>query len=251
MENVSRNFLIKGLLRELPHGRPFGIADLAQHGISANLAAKYVRNGWLERLAHGTYAYPNDVLQLHACLLYLQTINPGFHVGGKTALSWQGIPHKVSSRAELQLWGHRRFGLPMWFTTRFPARYFQRVLFVPDKLAISLPDLGLISLADRGAAGSVSCRERALLELLNEVGVTQDMHEAEKLFESFSILRADTIGPLLAACTRVKTVRLFLQLADRTGLMDVAALRSAFDINEGAEARWTRRLKDGRLLTLK
>ncbi len=227
------------------------MAELAGHGISPVLAAKYAKHGWIERLEHGTYAYPSDTLQLDACLLHLQKRCPGLHVGGKTALSWQGVRHHVSSRSRIQLWGRQRFSLPEWFTSRFPARYHQRALFDADVLRPLLDDEGYARLADHASGLIVSSRERALVEVLNEVGVTQDMEEATQLFESFTSMRLEAVGALLTACTRVKTVRLFLQLAEQTNVVDVDVLRGRFSLNVGSKTRWTRRLQDGTLLTLK
>ncbi|NHZ91405.1 hypothetical protein F2P45_20690 [Massilia sp. CCM 8733] len=251
MKSNSRHSLLKLVLQGLPHGQPFGLAELAEYEISPALAAKYAKSGWLERLEQGTYAYPNDTLQLDNCLLYLQKRSPGLHVGGKTALSWQGIRHNISSRSRIQLWGAQRFQLPDWFTVRFPARYHQRALFDVDTLTSLLDDEGYASVADHAAGLCVSSRERALLEVLNEVGVTQDLEEATHLFESFTSMRLDAMGALLTACTRIKTVRLFLQLAQQTNAIDVVALRERFSLKLGSKTRWTRRLRDGTLLTIK
>ncbi|GAA4020074.1 type IV toxin-antitoxin system AbiEi family antitoxin domain-containing protein [Actimicrobium antarcticum] len=243
--------MLKPLLQRLPHGRPFGLPELAEHGISPVLAAKYARSGWLVRLEHGTYGYPNDALQLDECLLYLQKRSPGLHVGGKAALSWQGIRHNMSSRSTIHLWGTRRFKLPEWFFSRFPVRYHQRDLFDLKQLQSLLPDEGMVRLADHADGVCVSGRERALIEVLNEVGVTQDIEEATHLFESFTSMRLDVVGALLTASTRIKTVRLFLQLAEQSNAIDVIALRERFTLKLGSNARWTRRLQDGSLLTIK
>jgi hypothetical protein len=251
MSSNHKHSIIKNVLTQLPHGQPFDLSDLASQGVSAYLAAKYVRSGWLQRLAQGTYAFPNDTLQLDACLLFLQRQVPGLHVGGKTALSWQGIRHNVGPQSKIHLWGTQRYTLPEWFTERFSARYFQRALFNVENLRTSLTDQGFFQLADRAPGLIVSGRERALLELLDEVGVSQDMEEATYLFESFTTLRIEVIGALLAACTRVKTIRLFFQLAKQTGLVNVDDLNTRFNIQTGSNTRWTRRLQDGSLLTLK
>lgn len=248
MGSIPPHSVVKGLLANLPHGRPFDLAELAEHKVSPFLAAKYARSGWLVRLSQGVYSFPNDVLQLDASLLFLQKQVSGFHVGGKTALSWQGIRHNVSSNAKLQLWGAQRYTLPDWFITRFPARYFHRTVFDPLH---ALPDEGYATLPDHAAGLQASCRERALIEVLDEVGVTQDLEEARHLFETFTSLRVDVVGKLLEACTRVKTVRLFLHLAEPTGLVDVAALRTQYALRLGSDARWSRRLPDGTLLNLK
>ena len=54
----------------------------------------------------------------------------------------------------------------------------------------------------------VSDPERAVLELLSDVGVRQPLQEARDLLEGAPSLRAAALQELLARCTQVKTVRL-------------------------------------------
>ena len=56
---------------------------------------------------------------------------------------------------------------------------------------------------------------------------------------------------LLACCTSVKTVRLFLTWARETKVVDVAALQQQYKLPVGSDKRWMTRLKDGTLLSLK
>jgi hypothetical protein len=65
---------------------------------------------------------------------------------------------------------------------------------------------------NRSGAPLVSAPERALLEVLSEVGVRQPLQEARELVESAYSLRANVMRDLLKRCTSVKTVRLCLQL---------------------------------------
>ncbi len=60
---------------------------------------------------------------------------------------------------------------------------------------------------NRKDAPQVSAPERALLEMLSEVGVRQPLQEARELIESTYNLRADILRDLLCHCTSVKTVR--------------------------------------------
>lgn len=145
--------------------------------------------------------------------------------------------------------GERRFPLPEWFTARFGARFVYTPLFewAPSSLnadTISTPAGALENLR-------VSVPERAVLELLSEVGTHQDLEEARNLFEGLRNLRTDILGRLLACCTSVKTVRLFLTWARETGVVDVEQLLKSHKITTGSKSRWITRLKDGTLLTLK
>jgi Transcriptional regulator, AbiEi antitoxin, Type IV TA system len=64
----------------------------------------------------------------------------------------------------------------------------------------------------------VSDPERAVLELLSDVGVRQSLQGARDLLEGASALRAAALQDLLARCEQVKTVRLCLTLGRLMGL---------------------------------
>ena len=102
------------------------------------------------------------------------------HVGGKTALAWRGFGHNVPAREPLWLWGERNFRLPDWFTERFPARYTTRTPFAP-----SLPvGTGLEPLPDQPEGVRVSVPERALLEMLSEVGILKATPKIEDIIDT-------------------------------------------------------------------
>src|SRR3546814_12174826 len=91
----------------------------------------------------------------------------------------------------------------------------------------------------RDSAPQVSAPERALLELLSEVGVRQPLQEARELLESTYGLRADVLRELLQRCTSVKTVRLGLQLGREASLPWAAKLDPADPIGR---ASWGERV---------
>ena len=86
-------------------GSPVTSAQLAEMGISADLAVHYARSGWLKRLGRGVYCRPGEALSLHPSLVVLQQQVTGLHVGGKTALEWYGVRQYVSQQAVLHLYG--------------------------------------------------------------------------------------------------------------------------------------------------
>lgn len=169
----------------------------------------------------------------------------GLHVAGKTALAWRGVRHNLPPREQLCLWGDETGRLPEWFISRFSARYTARQLF-----GRSLPaGFGLQPLPET-PEGPVSAPERALLEMLSEVGVGQGIEEARNIMESVRALRAEILSPLLKNCLRVKAVRLCVQWAEELNLDWADAARQAAKRTSG-RGRWTARLKDGTTLTLK
>jgi len=226
-------------------GAPVTSEGLASLGISADLAVHYVRAGWLNRLARGVFVRSGEAPGLHPSLRLLERMVPGFHVGGKTALNWYGVRHYVALQETLHLYGSVTAKLPAWFAERFPAEYHRKRLFAepPDKL------LHVAPFEDRGDGPQVSAPERAILELLSEVGVRQPLQEARELMESAYNLRADVLRELLKCCTNVKTVRLCLQLGREFSLPWIKKLDPA-ELPTGSKRPWVSRSADG-LLVLK
>ena len=214
-------------------------------GASSSLASHYVRSGWLARLGRGVFMFPGDQLEAAAAVKFLGSHLPSLHVGGKTALAWRGVRHNVGPRERLVLWGNVPWVLPSWFTERFPSRYVSRRLFTE-----SLPAaFGLQPLPDTPEGPAVSVPERALLELLDDVGVNQGLEEARNIMEGVRSVRIDVFGTLLEHCPRVKAVRLCLNLADELNLSWAAEARKL--AGPRGHGRWVSKLPDGTTLILK
>ena len=245
----SEQSLIKRVQTNLPRGAPFGLAALERLGVSAKLAAYYAQSGWLERLGQGVYAFPGDELDAHGAIKLLQERVAGLHVAGRSALALQAVRHNLASRERLVLWGDVRFTLPSWFTSRFPARYTSASLFDWPEEALS--EQSLTTPPGVGDGLRVSVPERAVLEMLYEVGTHQSQEEARSLFDGLRNLRKDMLVCLLGCCTTIKVVRLFLTWARETKLVDVDALVELNTLPVGSDKRWMSRQKDGTLLILK
>ena len=221
------------LYTHLKPGGPLTSADLADLGISADLAVHYVRAGWLTRLARGVYAKPGDILALHPSLVVLERQFAGLHVGGKSALDWHGVRHYVSQDPTLHLYGWTAGHLPAWFTDRFKAEYHRKRLFNEEPSQA----LHVGPFEKKPGAPQVSSPERALLEMLSEVGVRQALQEARELAESTYNLRARVLQELLKQCTNVKTVRLCLTLGRELSLPWTAKLNPA-ELPVGSDQPW-------------
>jgi Transcriptional regulator, AbiEi antitoxin, Type IV TA system/Transcriptional regulator, AbiEi antitoxin N-terminal domain len=209
MESSIKDFSFKHALAKLPRGEPLSTALLRQRGFSEFRASALARSGWLTHLGRGVYMLPGDTLTRDGCLAHLGQRIPGFHVGGKTALSWRGIRQNISFQEVLMLWGDQSKRLPAWFEQRFPSHYQGTQLF-DDKLR---KGFGLQPLPTGRPEILVSVPERALLELLSDVGKTQSLEEAKQLVETLRTLREKTLDELLAHTTRIKVVRLAELLA--------------------------------------
>jgi hypothetical protein len=242
MATVERNKL-NALFTKVSPGTPLTSAHLADLGISSNLAGQYAKAGWLTRLGHGVYARANDVLDVHRALAVVQQAIAGLHVGGKTALDWHDVRHYVVQRPTLHLYGWEAARLPAWFTERFPADYRRKRLFREE------PQAMLHVLRYESGESLVSSPERALLEMLSEVGLRQPLQEAREIAEGTRLLRSKVLRQLLEQCTSVKTVRLCLQLGRELELPWAKKL-DANTLRAGSKSPWVARSREG-LLVLK
>lgn len=120
-------------------------------------------------------------------------------------------------------WGLHNARLPGWFNEHFPARYTTRTPF--DS---SLPaESGLEPLIDQPDGVRVSIPERALLEVLHDVGVHQGVEEARNLMEGLRSLRPELFALHLKHCQRVNAARLGVRWSEELGLPWARTARNA------------------------
>ncbi len=236
----------KDLLARLPRGEPLSTAALQSQGLSAFRASALARSGWLVHLARGVYMLPGDTLTRDGSLAFLSTQTPGFHVGSKTALAWRGVRQNIAFREHLSLWGDRPRRLPEWFTQRFQAQYQASQMF-DDTLPAAF---GLQPLPAGDPRVMVSVPERAMLELLSDVGKAQSLTETRELVESLPALREKVLDELLRHTTRIKVLRLAATLASEIKL-PWATTASGHSERIGGGARWVAVTRSGERLDLK
>ena len=243
---TSPSLLFRQVLTAAPRGTPLATAWLQQQGLSAKQVARLAADGWLKRLGHGVYLLPGDQLNREASLARLAETVPGLHVASKTALAWRGVRHNLAINEHLTLWGEKPTTLPTWFTHTFPAHYQATHLFDARLDA----NAGLAPLPAGRPDVLVSTPERAVLELLSDVGKGQELEEARHLVESTRSLRIPVLDELLAHLTRIKVARLAHALAQELELpwVDLARRHSE---RLGGGQRWVSTTKAGERLNLK
>ena len=235
-------------LQQMPRGGPLGSHELKAIGVSASLAYQYVKRGWLNKLGRGVFTLPADQLQRDAALKFLAKQLPGLHVGGKTALAWRGVRQNIPNQERLSIWGEKPGKLPSWFASRFPSGYVSKRLFDPGVPG----SFGMCPLPESPHGPLVSEPERALLEMLSEVGLQQSLEEARQIMEGTRALRPEVLRKLLQRCLRVKVVRLCTQWAEELNLPWSSDARKALaQARAAGQGRWTSRMKDGTTLILK
>lgn len=230
----------------MPRHQPMDPQWMSDHGLSAKHASRLAKDGWLQRLGHNAYCLAGDSLDRDACLTWVAQRIPGLHVAGKTALSWRGVRHNLAFQETLVLWGDKSATLPDWFTTRFPTHYQSTHLFSAEMSQ----QLGIAPLPGGRPDLKVSTPERAILELLSDVGNRQTLEEAKHLVEGARSLRLPVLEELLSHLVRIKVVRLACSIAEE---LDLSWKSLALESSQrrGGGKRWVSIGKTGERLDLK
>lgn len=221
------------LQQELPDGLLADAAWMEAHGYSSALRSQYVSAGWLESPARRVYRRSRMPLTWQQVVMSLQTVlDYPLLVGGRTALELQGYAHYLSGEVrEVHLYGPTRpptwlANLPLaaefrWHNSQrlfpdhvVPERDVHRL--VPGLAASSLPASVIVSANQyTNLPVSASTKERAVLELLDELPEHESFQQVDALMEGMSDLSPRRLQTLLEACASVKVKRLFLFFADR------------------------------------
>ena len=238
------------LMHDAPRGQPLDPSLLRHFGISPAQTHYLVTAGWLQRLSKGAYLLRGDTPTTEGILLYLGRRNPGLHVGGKTALDWQGVRHNIAYRPRVALWGLKAHRFPPWVEQHMPHIYQTTRLF-DDQFSLSE---SLRPLPLKNPAVLVSIPELALLELASDIGKRgvkgQSLEEALHLVDSLRNLRADRLIGLLRHCTRVKVIKLVRDLGESSGYEWGCDLQGIVD-RMSPRKRWSSVGEGGQRLTLK
>lgn len=204
---------------QLPDGLVVDRAWLADHGFERPLVDYYLRSGALVPVARGAYRRPGPPLKWEHFVYSIQKLGSSVHVGGRSALEFQGFAHYLSMQKvkQVHLYGAKK--LPTWVDK----------LEAPYKLILHKSKLFDPYVAESVVAESVTTKpfghwdwplryatpELALLEMAAEVKLSSDFEVLDKLFESATSLRPKLVMNLLKSCRQVKAKRLFLWFADR------------------------------------
>ena len=212
-------------------------AWLTEHGVSPQLAQKYVKNGGLQKLRFGVYARPGKTPQwFNAVDCLIEQLKFPVHLAGLTSLTYQGKAHYLQLQ-EKAIWLEvpPKKTLPKWFKA-FPecsAEIFSAQsdnkpsdnssitkgenphwLFVTsNKLKTDGPS-DVIKVEVSNAHLTASRPELAAFELLNAVPSKVSFEHAAEVFQGLTGLSPRKVQSILNRSNTIKTNRLFLFLAN-------------------------------------
>ncbi|WP_432263328.1 type IV toxin-antitoxin system AbiEi family antitoxin domain-containing protein [Cupriavidus sp. TMH.W2] len=237
---------LQRLMEQAPRGQPLDLEMLRDMGVTPRIATYMVDAGWLQRLSKGAYLLTGDTPTHDGIIAFLSRRIPGLHVGGITALDWQGARHNIAFRQRVILWGIKSYEFPEWIKEHMLYSYQTTRLF-DDSFD---NQMGLKPLPNRSPHVLVSVPERALLELASDIGKGQSLEEAVTLMVTLRNMRPSVLDDFMMHCTRVKVVRLVRDLGQRSEFSWGRDLQKHVD-RLGPGKRWSNKTKDGDRLTLK
>ncbi|GJL56609.1 MAG: hypothetical protein NPIRA02_37410 [Nitrospirales bacterium] len=235
---------INQILKKWPHSTVAVLSWLEKQGAYQQLMREYEKTSWVRRVGRGAYVREGEQVEWTGGLYALQEqLGLPIHIGGKTALSFQGYAHffPMGKNITVTLFGFPNVKLPLWFKEyrwEVKIRYTTTNLFMSrDKHGLTQKDMGSYDVR-------LSTPERAVMEMLYEVPQRESYEEAKLIMEGLTTLRPRLVQALLEDCMSVKVKRLFMVLAETCKYAWVKKL----DLSQVAFGKGKRMLvKGGRL----
>ena len=213
--SVEKDKKLKRLLEHWPDGHVGTSKWLNQYKISAQLAQRYLKSGWIKSIGRGAYKKSNNNIHWYSGLNALQTqLGKDIHLGGPSALLVQGTSHYIRFGGEtMYLFMSLKNKLPKWFDM-----YNWGVKIMPIKTSVFPEITGISELEYKNVRIKASDKERAILECLYLAPKSMDLLECYQLVESLQSIRPVIMQSLLEQCSSIKVKRLFLYMAKKARL---------------------------------
>jgi hypothetical protein len=220
------------LLLEWKAGDVHGLRWLSERAIGQRLAYSYFEDGYLEKLGPGVFKRKGDDVNPFGLVRFLQgELNLKLHVSARSALELHGHSHYVplGKKEVLFLTSFECKSIPKWIIDL--NKNFEMIF---KKSSLLAEERFLTDLEKDGFPVRVSCRELAILELIDTLDLSGGLEIAENYTESLRTLRYDVLQKVLEQCKSVKVKRVFLFLAEKTNLPSFNKLKlKKIDVGSG------------------
>jgi len=186
---------------------------LESQGLSRTEQGKYVKSGWLTRMATGMYRFSNDTPTLYGALAsYERQMGRSYRIGASAALELHGYSHYVTVGKPLAyVFTPFDYRLPKWMTSydwERTLREFSTKVFDGS--------IGVTQIEHEGLTLQVSTPELAIMECLLFAPEYYNLMDVYYLMEMLTTLRAGMVTKLLEQCSSFKVKRLFLYMAEKS-----------------------------------
>lgn len=192
------------------------------HGISKQLTHQYISSGLLHKLGGGAYIRANDKLNWYSAIYTIQNeLNFPIHIGAKSALDLNGSGHylNLGDNSQVYVLARQRVRIPIWLKQNnwgVDFKYINNSLFDAE--------IGIENFKNNKFNIEISSRERAILELISILDLSESFDALEEYFNGIMNIRSELTQSLLESCTSIKVKRVFLYLATKLDLPVVKKL---------------------------
>ena len=186
------------------------------HSISRQSVHQCLNNKLIKKLGGGAYIKANDELNWQAAIFTAQQeLQLPLHVAEQSALEMQGAGHFIplGKRPPIYIIKREEMRIPIWLKKNDWGVKFH---FKTSSLFPS--DLGLTEYDQSKFHFTLSSRERAIMEMIDSLDLTDSFETLERYFEGLLDLRSSLVQKLLENCSSIKVKRVFLHMADKLRL---------------------------------
>ena len=186
------------------------------HGISRQSVHQCLNNKLIKKLGGGTYIKANDKLNWQAAIFTAQKeLKLPLHVSGQSALEMQGSGHfiQLGKKPLVYIIKREEIRIPIWLK-----KNDWSVKFRFKTASLFSSDLGLIEYDQSKFHFTLSSKERAIMEMIDRLDLTDSFETLERYFEGLLDLRSSLVQQLLENCSSIKVKRVFLHMADKLQL---------------------------------
>ncbi len=180
------------------------------------------KTGLLKALGSGVYARPEDFLNWEAAVSTLQFEQKfPVHISGQTALLLHGVKHHLPlGKGIVLLRSSLKTVLPRWISkNNWGAKFSLKTS------TLFKTDIGIDTFNEGKYPLKISCRERAILELIEDFDLNSSFEEVLHYMESLRTLRSEVVQKLLEQCESIKVKRVFLYLSEKNNMEYFAKLK--------------------------
>ena len=194
------------------------------YGISRQMIHQYVKSKLIKKLGGGAYIKAKDKLNWQSAVFTAQKeLHLPCHVAGQTALELQGLGHfvKMGKKPSVYITKRDNMRVPIWLKNNHwkVVLYFRYSSLFPT-------NLGLMKYNKSKFHFILSSKERAIMEMINYLDLTDSFEILERYFEGLLSLRGSLVQKLLENCSSIKVKRVFLYMADKLKLPVMRALNT-------------------------
>jgi hypothetical protein len=202
----------------LPLGVPTTRKWLLAQGITAHRLDNHLKSSKLIALAPAIYVRAGLPVNWQGLVFGLQRLYPQGVLGGLSALESQGFGHFVQMSEVREVHFYAPQKAPAWLcklTLSCRVVWHKNISLWQPNFAEMFDGFSALSWRDDLSPLSLSCVEKAFLELLADVPASVSFDHADALMQGMTSLSPTKLKYLLQACTNVKVKRLFFWLANR------------------------------------